>query len=50
MNYAEFRERSYFTRDEVLAMARERWATVGTPDPYRRPNYRFQKRPAATEE
>jgi len=31
--------------DEVLAMARERWATVGATDPYRRPNYRFQKRP-----
>ena len=32
--------------DEVLAMARERWAEVSaSSDPYRRPNYRFQTPP-----
>jgi hypothetical protein len=33
--------------DEVLAMAGERWETVGEPDLYHRPNYRFQKRRSA---
>ncbi len=32
--------------DEVMAMAREHWASVSaSSDPYRRPNYRFQNRP-----
>lgn len=32
--------------DEILAMARERWAEVSaSSDPYRRPNYRFQQPP-----
>jgi len=34
--------------DEILAMARERWAQVSaSSDPYRRPNYRFQQPPKA---
>ena len=36
--------------DEVMAMGRERWATVGEPDPHHRPNYRFQTRKAPADE